>query len=188
MKSTTHKGLIISNNCDPGYAVVWLPTGNSTVPDGFSEYLYQNTGGQLYGAELQEVYESSYICKIACPLTSGAWFRASETESASIFDDYNDIPYDYRICTDYQTFGNNGTPASYIFPTDNQMSSGAVSVSTLSVVGGNPTHTVGTMPKGFFPVLQVNQWVLVQFISSDSNPVITQSIHSDAAWRTVQNT
>ena len=187
MKSTIHKGLIISNNCDPGYALVWIPTGMSAVPDGFSEYLYENTGGQLYGSALQDAYESSYLCKIASPLTAGAWFKASETESASIFDDYSDKAYDYRICTDYQTNRNNGTPASYSLPTDDQATSGAISVSTLSVTGGNPTHTIGTMPKGVFPMLQVNQWVLVAFINSNSNPIIIQSIHSDAAWEQVQN-
>ena len=187
MISPIHKGLIINTTCDPGYAWVWIPTGKSVVPDGFSEYLYENTGGQLFGSGLSEARDSSYLCKVACPLTAGAWFRDSDMESASIFDDYGDTAYDYRIHTDYQTHGNNGIAGSYTFPTDTPRVTGAVAVSTLSVTGGNTTHQAGTLPKGQFPVVKTNQWVLVAFIDGNSNPIIFASLHSDEAWRVVQS-
>lgn len=187
MVSPIHKGLIINTTCDPGYAWVWIPTGKSVVPDGFSEYLYENTGGQLFGAGLSEARDSSYLCKVACPLTAGSWFRDSDMESASIFDDYGDTAYDYRIHTDYQTHGNNGIAGSYTFPTDTPRVTGAVAVSTLSVTGGNTTHQAGTLPKGQFPVVKTNQWVLVAFIDGNSNPIIFASLHSDEAWQVVQS-
>ena len=188
MISPIHKGLIINTTCNPGYAWVWIPTGKSIVPDGFSEYLYENTGGQLFGSGLTDARNSSYLCKIACPLTAGSWFRDSDMEAASIFDDYGDTAYDYRIYTDYQTHGNNGIAGSYTFPTDNPRTSGAVAVSTLSVTGGNTTHQAGTLPKGQFPIVKTNQWVLVAFIEANSNPIIFASLHSDEAWSVVQGT
>lgn len=187
MVSPIHRGLVINTTCAPGYAYVWIPTGKSVVPDGFSEYLYENTGGQLYGSALSEARESSYLCKIASPLTAGSWFRESPLTSASIFDDYDDVAYDYRIMPDYQTHGNCGNQGSYTLPTDNPAVTGSVSVSTLSVTGGNSTHQVGTLPKGTFPVLTTNQWVLVAFIASNSNPIIFASLHSDEAWEVVKS-
>ena len=187
MISPIHKGLIVdTTSCLPGYAYVWIPTGNCIVPDGFSEYLHENTGGQLYGKALTEAIASAYLCKIASPLTSGSWFRESTIENASIFDDFSDDVYDYRIHTDYQSHRNNGIAGSYTLPTDNPLSSGAVAVPTLSVTGGNTTHQAGTLPKGQFPILKSNQWVLVAFINSNTNPIIFASVHSDEAWETVQ--
>lgn len=186
MTSPIHKGLIVNTECKAGYAYVWIPTGKSIVPEGFSEYLHKNTGGQLYGNSLNQAKGSSYLCKIASPLTSGSWFRESKSEIASIFDDYSDIAYDYRIMTNYQTHGNCGNQKSYTLPTDNPFVSGAVSVGTLSVTGGNSTHTVGTLPKGSFPVLKTNQWVLVAFIESNTNPIIFASLHSDEEWKTIK--
>lgn len=187
MTSVIHKGLIINTNCPAGYAYVWIPTGNSTVPIGFSEYLYQNTGGQLHGGNLSDAIDSSYLCKIASPLTGGAWFHVPTGVGASVFDDYSDIAYDYRIFHNYQTHGNNGVPSNYVLPTDLPATTGSISVSTLSLTGGNQTHRVGTLPKGNFPILEENQWVLVGFISSETNPIIFASLHSDEAWNVVKS-
>lgn len=187
MISPIHKGLIVSTTCEPGYAYVWIPTGKCIVPDGFSEYLHENTGGQLFGKFLQDAKSTAYLCKIASPLTAGAWFRESPTSNASIFDDYSDTTRDYRIYTDYQTHGNSGNKGFYTLPTDNPQVSGAVAVSTLSVTGGNSTHQAGTLQKGIFPILKTNQWVLVAFITANSNPIIFASVHSDEAWLTVQS-
>jgi hypothetical protein len=55
------------------------------------------------------------------------------------------------------------------------------------LTGGNQTHRVGTLPKGNFPILEENQWVLVGFISSETNPIIFASLHSDEAWNVVKS-
>lgn len=187
MESPIHKGLIISLDTKPGYANVWIPTGKCAVPNGFGEYLYENSGGNLFGDALSMVKGSAYRCKIASPLTGGAWWYANDSKGASIFDDYDrNTAYDYRIMYNYQTHGNNGAPAAYTLPTDNPAATGSVSVNTLSVSGGNPTIQIGTMPKGTFPSLKENQWVLVAFINSSSNPVIFSCLHSDEAWAVVK--
>ena len=186
MESPIHKGLIIQE-AEPGYAYVWIPTGKSTVPLGFSEYLYENTGGQLYGNNLSKAISSSYLCRIATNLSAGAWFYANHSKGASVFDDYDhEAAYDYRAFPEYQTHGNNGMPTNYVLPTDIPSASGAVSVSTLSVVGGNSIPNLGTLPKGDFPMLEANQWVLVAFINSSINPVIFASMPSVEAWNVIK--
>lgn len=186
MESPIHKGLIISR-AEPGYAYVWIPTGNSTVPIGYSEYLYKNTGGELHGKNLSQAIDSSYLCRIATNLSAGSWFYANHSRGASVFDDYDhDAAYDYRVFHDYQTHGHNGVPSSYVLPTDTPSATGAVSVSTLSVIGGNQIPKLGTMPKGEYPILEENQWVLVAFLHSSSNPVIFASLPSIEAWNVIQ--
>lgn len=186
MESCIHKGLVIKTDTDAGYVYVWVPTGKSAVPDGFSEYLYENTGGMLFGAAYADAVDSAYKCKIASPLTAGAWFRANHAQAGSVFDDYNDTVYPLTIMGNYQTRGNNGTPESYVMNTDVPTASGAVSVNTLSVAGGISTHRPGTLPKGQFPYLEANQWVLIAFIHSSSNPVVIASLHSNEAWNTIK--
>lgn len=186
-ESIIHKGLIVNTTCEPGYAYVWVPTGKSSVPDGFSEYMYQNTGGTLYGKSLSDAIDTAYKCKIASPLTAGAWFRVLTGKGASAFDDFSDTAVPLSLMANYQGSGNNGVPESYTLKTDNPASSGAVSVSTLSVAGGNTTNHIGNIPKGTFPVLKPNQWVLIAFINSSSNPVIFASLHSDEAWETIHH-
>lgn len=185
--SPIHKGLVIDTDNTPGYVKVWIPTSQCVVPNGFSEYMYENTGGQLFGSNLADAQGSAYRCKIACPLSAGAWFKASTTLGASIFDDYSDTAYDYRLMYNYQTNKNNGNQPQYILPTDNPQVTGAVTAQTLSVTGGNSVHRVGTMPKGQFPILQKNQWVLVAFLAANTNPVVLMSLHSDEAWNVIQN-
>lgn len=186
MESVIHKGLIVNNITDPGFVYVWIPTGKSVVPDGFSEYLYENTGGNLFGNSLTQAIDSAYKCKIASPLTAGAWFRASASKGGSIFDDYGDAVYPLTLMGNYQTTGCNGTPETYVMNTDCPAATGAVSVNTLSLAGGITTHRPGTLPKGEFPMLEPNQWVLVAFIHSSSNPVVIASLHSNEAWNTIQ--
>lgn len=185
-ESVIHKGLILDTLVKPGYARVWIPTGKSTVPDGFSEYMYRNTGGTLYGNMLDSAHGSSYLCKIASPLTAGAWFRALETKAVSVFDDFSDTAVPLPLMANYQGTGNNGVPETYNFKSDNPAATGSVSCPTLSVAGGNSTHKLGNIPKGEFPVLKPNQWVLIAFIHSSSNPVIIASLHSDEAWSVIQ--
>jgi hypothetical protein len=186
MESVIHKGLIVQM-AEAGYAYVWIPTANSIVPLGFSEYLYENTGGQLYGTNLSDSIGTSYKCKIATSLTGGAWFHPNHTKGASVFDDYDhNAAYDYRVFPDYQTHANSGVGNNYVLPTDMPTASGCVSVSTLSVIGGNQIPNLGTMPKGQFPMLEENQWVLVAFINSSTNPVIFARIPSDEEWNVIK--
>lgn len=180
-----HKGLVVQQCNEAGYVYVWIPTANSSVPSGFSEYLYQNTGGNLYGNDLSHAIQTSYKCKIASPVTGGAWFRESITEASSIFDDYSDTPYFYPLMWNYQTHGNTGNRASYVMSSDNPAITGSVAVNTLSVAGGNSTHQKGTLPKGQFPIIETNQWVIVAFLEESINPVIIASLHSDEAWDVV---
>lgn len=182
--SPLHIGMVIQEDAEPGYAKVWIPTGNSYVPQGFSEYKYENTGGQLYGENLSLAEGSAYRCKIASPLTSGAWWKSNPTMAASVFDDYSDDPIAYPLFPNAQTTKSTAIHG-YRLPTDNPRISGAVSTTTLSVAGGNGTHSVGTLPKGQFMKVRENQWVVVGFLHVGSNPIILHSLHSDEAWRAV---
>lgn len=182
--SPIHKGLIIEKHHKPGYVVVMIPTGNTIVPPGFSEYVYENSGGQLYGKNLENAKGTAYVCKVASPLTAGAWWRADPSRACSYFDDYYNESRDYRITPNYQTRGNNGT-SSYTLSSDNPQASGIGSVSTLSVAGGTPKPSLGTMPKGDFPRLEINQTVIVAFVHSSINPVVLANLHSDEAWQVI---
>ena len=187
MESPLHLGLVIMTCSEPGYAWVWIPSANSSVPIGFSQYLYENTGGQLYGNEYDKALQTSYKCKIATPLTAGSWWRADKSQNASIFDDYSDKAQQYTLAWNYQTRGNGGMPTSYSLPSDSTKR-GIVALNTLSLVGGNPIQQTGTLPKGIFPILEENQWVLVSFVNSLSEPIIINTVHPDEAWKVIQQT
>lgn len=185
MKSSLHIGMVIQEHVEPGFVLVWLPTANSVVPPGFSEYKYKNTGGQLYGENLTKALESSYLCRVASPLTSGTWWRALNEKGASVFDDYSDNPRAYPIEPYAQTSHTSGING-YTFDSDFGALRGVVATSTLSLAGGNPTHNIGTQEKGIFSRLRENQWVLVAFLDEGMNPIVINSVHSPEAWKVVQ--
>lgn len=181
--SPIHKGLILEDvPTEPGYVIVMIPTCNTIVPPGFSEYIYENTGGGLHGKNLSNSKGTAYKCKIASTLTAGAWWRPDAGRACSYFDDFHNNAVDHRLNPKYQTTGNNGNQGSYNMASDNALSG---SVNTLSVAGGTPKPQLATMPKGDFPNLTGNQHVLVAFVNSSMYPVVTHSIHSDEAWRAV---
>lgn len=182
--SPLHVGMVIDEEYEPGYAIVWIPTGKSYVPPGFSEYKYENSGGQLHGSNLDLAKGTSYKCKISSPLTSGSWWKSNPARGASVFDDYSDEPLAYPLYPKAQSTKSSAIHG-YRLPTDNPRVSGAVATTTLSVAGGNPTHTVGTLPKGQFMKIRENQWVVVGFLFVGSDPIILNSIHSDEAWKAI---
>ena len=184
--SPLHIGMVIEEDFEPGYAKVWIPTANSYVPLGFSEYMYKNTGGQLYGENLSLAQGTAYRCRIASSLSSGAWWKANAGKTSSVFDDYSDNPLTYQLYP-YSQSSHSSSIHSYRLPTDNPKVTGAVSTTTLSVTGGNSTHTIGTMPKGKFVKLKANQWVVVGFLHTGTNPIILSTMQSDEAWNVVMN-
>lgn len=185
MSGVIHLGMVIDEHTEPGFALVWIPTANSVVPPGFSEYKYKNTGGQLFGSNLTAALESSYYCRVASPLTSGTWWRSLPEKGASVFDDYSDNPRAYPIEPNAQTRHTSGING-YTFESDFGALKGVVATSTLSLAGGNPTHNIGTQEKGIFTKLKENQWVLVAFLDEGMNPVVINSVHSREAWEMVQ--
>lgn len=173
----THKGIVIRDSTKVGYADVWIPTKGAHVPLGHALYTNKSTGSSLQGNDLDKSRGSSIECKIAAPLTHGAWFRADSSKGTSIFDDYSDDAYDYRLNPNYQTHGTLGNHSSYIFPeTDNAP---CIDNFTLSVSGGNPIPQFGTLPKGMFTLLAEGQNVIVQFIEGSSMPIITHVLPTD---------
>lgn len=183
-ESPIHKGLIVGIDTPP-FVYVWIPTANSIVPNGFSQYLYDNTGGQLFGQNLGAAVDTAYKCTVASPLSSGSWFQTNETLGVSVFDNYyrqGDTIYDYRIFPDYMGHRGTSLPQSYTLKTDVPSATGCVCNQSLSLQYGNPTGKFGTIPIGQFPKLQKNQWVLVAFINSSINPVVFASLHSPESW------
>lgn len=183
-ESPIHKGLIVGHDLSNS-VYVWIPTANCAVPNGFSQYLYENTGGQLFGDNLGQVIDSAYKCILASPLTSGSWFQSDETLGVSVFDNYyrpGDKIYDYRIFPNYQGHRGSSLNQSYTLKTDVPAASGCILNQTLSLPFGNKTNKLGTIPVGQFPKLQKNQWVLVAFVNSSINPVVFATLHSEAEW------
>jgi hypothetical protein len=48
-ESPIHKGLVLEK-ISPGLVKVWIPTANSSVPNGSFKYIGSNTGSALSGA------------------------------------------------------------------------------------------------------------------------------------------
>ena len=178
--------MVIEEDFEPGYAIVWIPSANSYVPFGFSEYMYKNTGGQLYGENLNLAQGTAYRCRIASSLSSGAWWKANASKNSSVFDDYSDNPMPYMLYPNSRS-SHSSAIHSYRMPTDNPKVTGAVSTTTLSVTGGNRTHAIGTMPKGKFIKLRANQWVVVGFLHIGTNPIILNLMQSDEAWNVIMS-
>ena len=183
-----HKGLVVAFGQHPGLVKVWIPTANSIAPLGNSEYLHQNTGSALTGSALADAIATSYTCRVATPLTAGAWFKEVPEKNASVFNHWykdGDQIYDYRLALDYIPKHSNGLPRTLCYNSDTPSQSLCVVNPTLNQSGGTPIPNVGNLPPGNYPKLEVNQWVLVAFINSSLYPIVIASLPSQEAWTTM---
>ncbi len=186
-ESPIHVGHVLGQ-LQSGKVIVWIPTANSIVPMGFSQYIYQNTGSQLYGQNLNLAKGTSYECLVASPLSSGTSFTPVDHLGASTFDSryrWGDPIANYVMHPDWTSSRTNGVPPRYTLRTDNPALEMCACVSTLSVAGGNPIPTFKNFPKGIFPRLVPSQKVLVAFYNSSINPIVFASVHSQKEWACV---
>ena len=183
-----HKGLVVQTGEGPGIVKVWIPTAKSIAPLGNSEYLHQNTGSALAGVSLSDAIATAYTCRVATPLSAGAWFKEVPQKGASVFNHWykdGDAIHDYRIATDYMPKHTNGLPRTLCYKSDTPSQSLCVVNPTLNQSGGTPLPNLGQIPPGNYPRLEVNQWVLVAFINSSIYPIVIASLPSEEAWSTM---
>ena len=182
--SPIHKGLVL-RKLAPGFVKVWIPTANSTVPQGQFKFMHANTGSALDGKELQSAIATSYNCRVATPLTQGSWLKDLAGIGASVFGNSDkDEPYDYRINGSIKSKNERGiTRISH--RTDNPQQNYAACNYTLDEIGGMPIESIGNMPPGDYPDVEPNQWVLVAFVNSSYHPIVIASLPGDQEWEAV---
>lgn len=182
--SPIHKGLVL-RKLAPGFVKVWIPTANSTVPQGQWNYMYKNTGSALDGKDLQDAIATSYNCRVATPLASGSWMSALVSQGVSLFGTQGkDKPYDYRIHGSIKSKNERGVTRIQ-HATDNPAQHYCAVNYTLGEVGGMPIESIGNMPPGDYPDVQPNQWVLVAFVNSSYHPIVIASLPSEEEWEAV---
>lgn len=179
--SPIHKGLVL-RKLSPGLVKVWIPTANSTVPQGQFKFMYSNSGSALDGKQLEMALATSYTCRVATPLSQGSWMRAALDVGASVFGHGDkDQPYDYRLNGSIKSKIQRGiTRISH--RTDNPQQNYAACNYTLGEVGGMPIESIGNMPPGDFPDIEPNQWVLVAFVNSSYHPIVIASLPGEQEW------
>jgi phosphomannomutase len=139
----------------------------------------------LDGNELENAIATSYNCRIATPLGSGAWMTADEGRGASVFGDpKKNQAYDYRIHQSVKAKNDRGTTRIFL-STNNPAQTYNPCNPSLGEVGGIPIESIGNMPPGNYPNIEPNQWVLVAFINSSFYPIVIASLPSEEEWEAV---
>lgn len=179
----------VTEKIAPNEYNVWLPMKDLVSPIGAWEYVGENVGGVLHGAEWEKAKNraKSTPCIMSSELTSGSWFKYLPTLDASVFNNRykdGDPVYDYRIVTQYK-------PPFLSPKLQISMSSdfGAGDLSpcapTLNVVGGHPVPAIQNIAPGKFIELKEAQKVLVVYPEASSYGIIVASIPSDRAYKTM---
>lgn len=188
MDSGIYIGLVL-NEAQPGFVNVWIPTLHGALTLGQFQYLYENTGGQLYGENLQKIQDSSVLCKVSSKITSGSWFKSLPDQGASVFDiNHKDGNiYDYRIAKNYTPKDGNGLPPTISWSAANPALNLSVCSNILQKCGGDSIPNLGNLPQGDFARVQGNQWVVVAFTKSSHYPIVLSCLQDENAWKVLFN-
>lgn len=181
-ESPIHKGLVLQK-ISPGLVKVWIPTANSSVPNGSFKYIGSNTGSALSGAQYQRALATSYTCRVATKLTEGSWLKSLGDGARSLFgSSKHDKPYDYRIYGSTRTNAPRGT-SRISYSTENPAANYVPTCHSLGEIGGTPVESVGNMPPGDYPDIEANQWVLVAFVNASPHPIVFASLPGEQEWQ-----